>query len=29
VRKPDCRSHFFTASIDEFDAYTRKGLTDC
>jgi UPF0755 protein len=29
VRKPDCRSHFFTASIDEFFAYTRKGLTDC
>jgi peptidoglycan lytic transglycosylase G len=29
VRKPDCRSHFFTASIDEFLAYTRKGLTDC
>jgi UPF0755 protein len=29
VRKPDCRSHFFTASIEEFDAYTRKGLTDC
>jgi uncharacterized YceG family protein len=29
VRKPDCRSHFFTASIDEFDAYTRKGLTNC
>jgi UPF0755 protein len=27
VRKPDCRSHFFTASIDEFLAYTRKGLT--
>ena len=22
VRKPDCRSHFFTASIDDFDAYT-------
>jgi UPF0755 protein len=29
VRKPDCRSHFFTASIEAFDAYTRKGLTDC
>jgi UPF0755 protein len=29
VRKPDCRSHFFTASIEEFDAYTRKGLTSC
>jgi UPF0755 protein len=29
VRKPDCRSHFFTASIDTFDAYTRKGLTNC
>jgi UPF0755 protein len=29
VRKPDCRSHFFTASIEEFDAYTRKGLTNC
>jgi cell division protein YceG involved in septum cleavage len=29
VRKPDCRSHFFTASIEEFDSYTRKGLTDC
>jgi UPF0755 protein len=29
VRKPDCRSHFFTASIDEFDTYTRKGLTNC
>jgi UPF0755 protein len=29
VRKPDCRSHFFTASIDEFDSYTRKGLTNC
>jgi len=29
VRKPDCRSHFFTASIDEFDAYTRAGLTNC
>jgi len=29
VRKPDCRSHFFTASVQEFDAYTRKGLTNC
>jgi UPF0755 protein len=29
VRKPDCRSHFFTASIDAFDSYTRKGLTSC
>jgi UPF0755 protein len=29
VRKPDCRSHFFTASIEEFDAYTRQGLTNC
>jgi uncharacterized YceG family protein len=29
VRRPDCRSHFFTASIEEFDAYTRKGLTNC
>jgi peptidoglycan lytic transglycosylase G len=29
VRKPDCRSHFFTASVSAFDAYTRKGLTDC
>jgi uncharacterized YceG family protein len=29
VRKPDCRSHFFTASFEEFDAYTRKGLTNC
>jgi uncharacterized YceG family protein len=26
VRKPDCRSHFFTASAAEFEAYTRKGL---
>jgi uncharacterized YceG family protein len=26
VRKPDCRSHFFTASASEFDAYTREGL---
>lgn len=29
VRKPDCRSHFFTASLEAFDNYTRKGLTDC
>jgi len=29
VRKPDCRSHFFTASADAFVAYTRRGLTDC
>ncbi len=29
VRKPDCRSHFFTASAQAFDAYTRKGLTNC
>ena len=29
VRSPDCRSHFFTASIEEFDSYTRKGLTNC
>jgi UPF0755 protein len=29
VRKPDCRSHFFTASAAEFDSYTRKGLTNC
>jgi peptidoglycan lytic transglycosylase G len=26
VRKPDCRSHFFTASSAEFDAYSREGL---
>jgi uncharacterized YceG family protein len=26
VRKPDCRSHFFTASESAFLAYTRKGL---
>jgi peptidoglycan lytic transglycosylase G len=26
VRKPDCRSHFFTASAAEFEAYTREGL---
>jgi UPF0755 protein len=29
VRTPDCRSHFFTTSIDAFNAYTRKGLTNC
>ncbi len=29
VRKPDCRSHFFTASIEEFDSYTREGVTNC
>jgi UPF0755 protein len=29
VRKPDCRSHFFTASAEEFLSYTRRGLTDC
>jgi UPF0755 protein len=26
IRKPDCRSHFFTASDSEFFAYTRQGL---
>ena len=26
VRKPDCRSHFFTASSAEFDVYSREGL---
>ena len=26
VRRPDCRSHFFTASAAEFDAYSREGL---
>jgi uncharacterized YceG family protein len=26
VRKPDCRSHFFTASADAFNAYSREGL---
>lgn len=25
VRKPDCKSHFFTASEEEFFAYTREG----
>jgi uncharacterized YceG family protein len=29
VRKPDCRSHFFTASAQEFLDYTRRGLTNC
>ncbi len=29
VRTPDCRSHFFTASADEFNSYTRQGLTNC
>jgi UPF0755 protein len=29
VRKPDCRSHFFTASADAFLAFTRRGLTNC
>jgi uncharacterized YceG family protein len=29
VRKPDCRSHFFTASFEQFTAYTRQGLTNC
>jgi UPF0755 protein len=29
VRKPDCRSHFFTASVEAFLHYTRRGLTDC
>ncbi len=28
VRKPDCKSHFFTADEDEFFNYTRAGL-DC
>jgi len=26
VRKPDCRSHFFTASAEAFDSYGRQGL---
>jgi len=26
IRKPDCRSHFFTASDSEFLAYSRQGL---
>ena len=28
VRKPDCKSHFFTKSEEKFLAYTREGL-DC
>jgi peptidoglycan lytic transglycosylase G len=28
VRKPDCKSHFFTASLREFNNYPRGGL-DC
>jgi uncharacterized YceG family protein len=26
VRKPDCKSHFFTASLEEFNNYSRGGL---
>ena len=26
IRKPDCKSHFFTASEEEFLRYTREGL---
>ena len=26
VRKPDCKSHFFTASLQEFNNYPRGGL---
>jgi UPF0755 protein len=26
IRRPDCKSHFFTASAREFDNYTRAGL---
>jgi UPF0755 protein len=26
VRKPDCKSHFFTASLEEFNNYPRGGL---
>jgi peptidoglycan lytic transglycosylase G len=26
IRKPDCRSHYFTASQEEFDNYSREGL---
>ena len=26
VRKPDCKSHFFTPSLDEFNNYPRGGL---
>jgi peptidoglycan lytic transglycosylase G len=29
VRKPDCHSHFFTASSQAFLDYTRQGLTNC
>jgi UPF0755 protein len=29
VRKPDCRSHFFTPSSQAFLDYTRQGLTNC
>jgi uncharacterized YceG family protein len=29
VRKPDCRSHFFTADVNAFLDYTRRGLTNC
>jgi UPF0755 protein len=29
VRKPDCHSHFFTADVNVFLNYTRKGLTNC
>ena len=29
VRKPDCRSHFFTADVNAFFNYTRRGLTNC
>ena len=28
VRKADCKSHFFTARLDEFNNYPRGGL-DC
>jgi UPF0755 protein len=26
IRKPDCKSHFFTASLEEFNNYPRGGL---
>jgi uncharacterized YceG family protein len=26
IRKPDCKHHFFTTSLEEFDNYTREGL---
>lgn len=29
VRKPDCHSHFFTADVNAFLNYTRRGLTNC